>query len=121
MAGDLGVEEAFAKVGEVGGGVGFGAGGLLHEILGEEGGAVLVDVFLHPVEEGEEVVVEELILEILEDLVVVEDKQMTQLLDLVVVILLFQELVKQVELEILHQQVHHKVIQVVVPQLTGHQ
>lgn len=42
-------------MGEVGGGVGFGAGGLGHEVLWEEGGAVLVDVFLHPAEEGEEV------------------------------------------------------------------
>ena len=40
---------------KVGGGVGFGSGGLLHEVLGEEGGAVLMDVGLHPVEEGEEV------------------------------------------------------------------
>ena len=40
---------------EVGLGVGFGAGGFFHEVLGEEGGAVLVDVFLHPGEEGEKV------------------------------------------------------------------
>ena len=36
-------------------GVGFGAGGLLHEVLRKESGAVAVDVFLHPGEEGEEV------------------------------------------------------------------
>lgn len=36
-------------------GVGFGAGRLFHEVLREVGGAVLVDVFLHPVEERDEV------------------------------------------------------------------
>lgn len=42
-------------MGEVGGGVGDFAGGFFHEVLGEEAGAVGVDVFLHPVEEGDEV------------------------------------------------------------------
>ena len=55
MAGGLDAEKAVAEVGEVGGGVRFGASGGLHEVLREEGGAVLVDVFLHPAEEGEEV------------------------------------------------------------------
>ena len=51
----LDVEEAVAEMGEVGGGVAFGAGGTLHEVLREEGGAFLVDVFLHPAEEGGEI------------------------------------------------------------------
>jgi len=47
--------EAGAEMFEVGLGVGFGAGGFCHEVLGEEGGAMAMDVFLHPSEEGEEV------------------------------------------------------------------
>jgi len=49
------VGEAAAEVFEVGLGIGFGPGSLCHEILREEGGAVLMDVFLHPAEEGKEV------------------------------------------------------------------
>lgn len=42
-------------MGKVGGGVGAGAGGFFHEVLWEVGGAVLVDVVLHPGEEGKKV------------------------------------------------------------------